>query len=43
MNEKDFMELAIQKAREGIQTGQTPFGAVIVREGKVLAAAHNTV
>ena len=43
MNEEVFMRLAIQKAREGIEAGQTPFGAVIVWGDEVVAAAHNTV
>jgi len=43
MNEEVFMRMAIQKAREGIEAGQTPFGAVIVWGGEVVAAAHNTV
>lgn len=34
---------AIKKAKEGVLQGQSPFAAVIVRGGKVLAAAHNTV
>ncbi|MBF0619454.1 MAG: nucleoside deaminase [Candidatus Omnitrophica bacterium] len=38
------MRLAVQKAREGIQNGQTPFGACIVSsDAKVLACAHNVV
>jgi tRNA(Arg) A34 adenosine deaminase TadA len=41
--EKKFMLLAIAKAREGIRKGQTPFGACIVRKGKVVACAHNRV
>jgi tRNA(Arg) A34 adenosine deaminase TadA len=43
MTVDNFMSLAIAKAREGIAAGQSPFGAVIVRDGQVLAAAHNTV
>lgn len=43
MNDEECMRLAIEKTREGIATGQTPFGCVIVCEGKVAAAAHNTV
>jgi tRNA(Arg) A34 adenosine deaminase TadA len=39
----DFMRIAVEKAREGVAAGQTPFGAVIVRDGAVVAAAHNTV
>ncbi len=38
-----FMKLAIQKAQAGINKGQTPFGACIVKAGKVIACAHNTV
>jgi len=37
------MSLAIAKTREGIASGQSPFGAVIVRGGAVVAATHNTV
>lgn len=41
--EEEFMLMAIEKAREGIAAGQSPFGAVIVRDGVALAATHNTV
>jgi tRNA(Arg) A34 adenosine deaminase TadA len=37
------MVTAIAKAREGIAAGQSPFAAVIVRDGAVVAATHNTV
>jgi len=37
------MQQAIDKAREGIENGQSPFGACIVRDDEVLAVAHNTV
>jgi len=37
------MRLAIEKPREGIAAGQSPFGSLIVREGKVVAVTHNTV
>src|SRR5438067_5139453 len=43
MTEADFMRLAIDKTREGIAAGQSPFGAVIVRGGEVVAATHNIV
>jgi guanine deaminase len=42
-SEEDFMLAAIDKAREGIATGQSPFGAVIVRDRTVVASTHNTV
>lgn len=41
--EPAFMRLALDKAREGMERGQTPFGACIVRGGQVLGCAHNTV
>lgn len=41
--EEPFMRAAIEKAREGIAAGQSPFGSVIVRGGKIVAASHNTV
>jgi tRNA(Arg) A34 adenosine deaminase TadA len=37
------MRLAIEVTREGIEKGQTPFGAVIVKEGEVIASSHNQV
>ena len=43
MSEQEFMQLAIRKAQEGIAAGQSPFGSVIVRDGAVVAATHNTV
>jgi len=38
-----FMRLAIEKAREGVKKGQTPFAACIVKAGKVIACCHNLV
>ncbi len=43
MNDKAYMQLAIQKAREGIAANQDPFGALVVRDESVVAAAYNTV
>jgi tRNA(Arg) A34 adenosine deaminase TadA len=45
MNERDetFLRQALQAARRGIEAGQTPFGAVIVRGQEVLADEHNAV
>lgn len=43
MDEKIYMEQAVKKTREGVDSGQSPFGAVVVKDGKVVAAAHNTV
>src|SRR3954468_8948181 len=43
MSEAEWMQLAIDKTREGIAAGQSPFGSVIVKAGGVVAATHNTV
>lgn len=37
------MQLAIDKCREGIAVGQTPFGCAIARGEQVLAVCHNVV
>ena len=37
-----FMWLAIEQARQSAALGEVPVGAVIVYQGKVIAAAHNT-
>jgi tRNA(Arg) A34 adenosine deaminase TadA len=43
MTDEDYLGRAILKAQEGIDAGQSPFGAVIVRGGAIVAEAHNTV
>ncbi len=40
---KAYMEKAIAVALAGVRKGNSPFGSCIVKGGKVLAAAHNTV
>ncbi|MRX74110.1 tRNA-specific adenosine deaminase [Bacillus lacus] len=40
-NDDYFMELAIEEARLAEEAGEVPIGAVIVKEGIVLARAHN--
>ena len=37
----EFMRLALEEARKAAQEGEIPVGAVIVRDGQVIAAAHN--
>lgn len=40
----DFMKAAAQEARSNLKTGEGgPFGAVIVKDGKIIARAHNQV
>ena len=37
------MRQAITKALQGVGSGQTPFGACIVKDGRTIALAHNVV
>ena len=43
MTDEDWMRLAIETCRRGIDAGQSPFGAVIVRGEELIVAAHNLV
>ena len=44
MYKKEFMELAVKEARRGIINGDGgPFGAVIVKDGVIIASGHNRV
>jgi tRNA(Arg) A34 adenosine deaminase TadA len=43
MTDEAVMKLAVAVAREGIASGQSPFGAVIVQGDRAVATAHNTV
>lgn len=40
--QKQFMKLAIKEAQLAAQIGEVPVGAVIVKDGKVIAKGHNT-
>lgn len=37
------MRLAIHKARQGVEKGQTPFGVCIIKEKEVICCVHNVV
>jgi guanine deaminase len=41
--DETFMAAALRVGREGVATGQSPFGALVARDGKVVVAVHNTV
>ena len=38
----DFMKIALAEAESGYRRGEVPVGAVLVREGIILAQAHNS-
>lgn len=35
------MKIALDEARKALNKGEVPVGAVIVKEGNIIAAAHN--
>ncbi len=40
----EYMQAALAEAKKGVQAGEGgPFGAVVVKEGKIIARAHNEV
>ncbi len=41
MEDRDYMEIALEEARKAAEIGETPVGAVIVRNGEIISAAHN--
>lgn len=46
MQNEEFMKIAIEESKANIKNNYQkggPFGAVIVKDGKVIASAHNTV
>lgn len=43
MNEKEkFMKIALAEAKKAFDKEEIPVGAVIVKDGKIIARAHNT-
>lgn len=39
--DEEFMQLALREAERALAEDEVPIGAVIVRDGQVIAAAHN--
>lgn len=38
-----FLQMAIEESHFSIEHGSSPFGAVIVKDGKIISKAHNSV
>ena len=38
---EDYMRQALAQAQMALQAGEVPVGAVVVREGRIIARAHN--
>lgn len=42
MNHEYFMRIALDEARKAYKKNEVPIGAIIVKNGEVIAKAHNT-
>jgi guanine deaminase len=44
MDHESFLKMAVEEAFRGLRAGEGgPFGAIIVRDGKIIGKGHNTV
>ena len=41
MNKEDYMKLALEEAKKAYDELEIPVGAIIVKDGKVIAKAYN--
>jgi tRNA(adenine34) deaminase len=41
MNDRELMGAALEQARFAMRVGEIPIGAVVVHDGRIVAAAHN--
>ena len=41
MTHEEYMELALQEAEKAAAQGEVPIGAIIVKDGRIIAKAHN--
>ena len=41
MDDRYYMQLALEEARKAAELGEIPIGAVLVHEGEVVCRAHN--
>ncbi len=41
MTDEEYMEIAIMEANKGLKKNEVPIGAIIVKDNKIIARAHN--
>lgn len=41
LNDEQYMEIALQLAKEAFNRGEVPIGALLVKDGEILAQDHN--
>ena len=41
MNDREYMALALKEAEKALAEGEVPVGAVLVKDGAIIAVAHN--
>lgn len=41
MTDEEYMQLALEQARKAADLDEVPVGALVVRDGKIISAAHN--
>ncbi len=41
--DEKFMYSAIESCKKGLENGETPFGAAIVKNGQIIVSTHNRV
>ncbi len=42
MTDQELMQAALEEAKKAAELGEVPVGAVIAKDGQIIAAAHNT-
>jgi len=42
MNHEEYMKVALEEARKAYDKNEVPIGAIIVKNGEIIARAHNT-
>lgn len=43
MTDREYLMIAVEACKRGVDSGQTPFAAIVVKDGRVVANSTNTV